>query len=243
MAYRIPRPDASSRGRGRGSGFPPHPQGRRGHALRSAQGIYPICQDDETAVSFMEFIHQHGTSILQATGGPWAPTIYVSLIDSARAHIASTGSAVGVFRTDPQSSQQGTAKHFFPGFSIRFLSEHSFVDSSGGSERMKPRNYQGQFHWHNGQGRLTIDACSAHTSDGSMNPRFSAEFAFHSLPLILTPVINAWNRSRATVTLLPGPPASPSVPKHARARTEYLKIPETPTPPLDPLNQTCSPST
>ena len=101
MAYRIPGSEASSRGRGKGGGFPPH--GRRSPALRSAQGAYPICADDDAAVAFVEFIHNQGSKILHATGGPWAPQLYASLIDSVRDHISSTCTTKGVFRPYGQS--------------------------------------------------------------------------------------------------------------------------------------------
>jgi hypothetical protein len=91
MSYHIPGPEASSRGRGRGRGFPPqHNHGRRALALRSGHGVYPICADDDAAVTFVEFVHNQGSQILQATGGPWAPHLYASLIDSTRDHISST---------------------------------------------------------------------------------------------------------------------------------------------------------
>ena len=142
MSYRIPGPEASSRGRGRSRGFPPQYR-RRPPALRSAQGIYPICADNDAAVSFVEFIHTQGTQTLHAASGPWAPELYASLIGSARDHISSTGSRKGVFRPDSQSNQYSSAKHYFPGFSIRFLSEHSFLDSTGGTQSMPPGDYQG----------------------------------------------------------------------------------------------------
>jgi len=116
---------------------------------------------------------------------------------------------------------------------------------------MPPGDYQGQFHWHNGQWRLTIDACSIHTSDRSFNPRFTADFAFHSLPILPTPVLIAWNPSTSatphvTDTLAP-------LARHAMARPEFFKLPGPLAPPLGsappfphhalrPLSQTEAPS-
>jgi len=105
MAYRIPGPDASSRGSVRGRGFPPHHNhGRRPPALRSAHGVYPIYADEDAAVAFVEFVHNLGSQILHATGDPWAPHLYASLIDSARDYISSSGTTKGVFRPDSQSN-------------------------------------------------------------------------------------------------------------------------------------------
>ena len=60
--------------------------------MKSAQGLYPIIPDNDTAFAFVEFLHYRGTAILQAVGGPRAPLIYVSLLDGAPNHIAKTGS-------------------------------------------------------------------------------------------------------------------------------------------------------
>ncbi len=47
-------------------------------------------------------------------------------------------------------------------------------------ETLTPRDYQGQFHWHDGHGRLTIDASSYPLStDGPRHPHFSADFAYY----------------------------------------------------------------
>jgi hypothetical protein len=92
--------------------------------------------------------------------------------------------------------------HFFPGFTIIFLTKHTFTDSTGSMEVLHAHYYQGQFHLHDGQGRLTIDACSVATSDGSRHPRFSADFAYHSLPIILNPVLHAWNSTHAKTDIL-----------------------------------------
>ena len=58
--------------------------------MKSAQGLYPIISDNDTAFAFVEFLHYMGTAILQAAGGTGAPVIYVSLLEGARSHIAKT---------------------------------------------------------------------------------------------------------------------------------------------------------
>ena len=93
------------------------------------------------------------------------------------------------------------------------------------------QNYQGQFHWHDSQGRLTIDTCSAATSDGSNHHRFSADFAYHSLKVIMAPVLQAWSSPRTKVdTPAIEPPLLPRAPKHALAIPESLAIPSTASP-------------
>jgi len=167
--------------------------------MKSAQNVYPVIPDDDTTYSFVEFIHTRGSDILPATAGPGAPRVYVSLMEGARSHVAKTCSTSGIFRPDALAAKPGKAKHFVPGFTIRFLRDHQFTNSAGIQETFTPGDYQGQFHWNDGHGRLTIDASSFPlTADGSRHPHFSADFAYYSLPLLLTPVIQAWVTARAT---------------------------------------------
>jgi len=37
--------------------------------MKSAQVSYPICTDDETAATFVEFVHLRGTGILPEANG------------------------------------------------------------------------------------------------------------------------------------------------------------------------------
>jgi len=161
--------------------------------MKSAQGVYPIIPDDDTAFAFVEFIHSRGSAILLAKEGPGAPQVYVSLMEGARNHIAKTCSTAGIFRPDALATSSRKAKHFVPRFTIRFLKDHQFFNAAGVVETLTQRDYHGQFHWHDGQGRLTIDASSYSLSaDGSRHPHFSADFAYYSLPTLPTPVIQAW---------------------------------------------------
>jgi hypothetical protein len=68
--------------------------------MGSAQGVYPICADDNTAVAFKDFVHTMGAAIFRAAGGAWVPQVDVSLVEGARSQMAKTVSAVGVFRQD-----------------------------------------------------------------------------------------------------------------------------------------------
>ena len=68
--------------------------------MKSAQGVYPVIPDDDTAFAFVEFIHSRGSAILLAKGGPGAPQVYVSLMDGAMNHIARSGSTPCIFRLD-----------------------------------------------------------------------------------------------------------------------------------------------
>jgi hypothetical protein len=125
------------------------------------------------------------------------------------------------------SQAPGKAKHFFPGFTIRFHQTHQFVTPAGAFESLSHGDYQGQFHWHDGQGMMTIDASSPHlTADGSSHPHFSAEFAYYSLPVILSPVLQDWATSRSTTLSNTTAPSPQQAPRHELASAEFLRIPE-----------------
>jgi len=81
--------EGKGRGRGRGQ-LPISGKYRGGAAMKSAQGVYPVIPDEDTAFAFVDFIHSRGSAILQTKEGPGAPQAYVSLIEGARNHIAKT---------------------------------------------------------------------------------------------------------------------------------------------------------
>jgi len=111
--------------------------------MKSAQGVYPVIADNDTAFAFVEFLHYRGSAILQAACGPRSPMIYASLMEGARSHIASTGITAGIFRPDALAQAPGKAKHFFLGFTIRFHQDHQFITQAGAFETMRPGDYQG----------------------------------------------------------------------------------------------------
>ncbi len=111
--------------------------------MKSAQGVFPIIADNDIAFAFVEFIHSRGSHILLSTLGPGAPLVYASLMDGARSHIAKTGSTTSIFRPDALAAAPGKAKHFFPGFTIRFLRDHQFTNATGVLETLTPGDYQG----------------------------------------------------------------------------------------------------
>jgi len=114
--------------------------------MKSSRSVFPTIPDDGTTFAFVEFIHTRGSAILTAIAGPGAPQVYVSLMEGARSHIARTGSTSGIFRPDALAVAPGRAKHFFPGFTIRFMKDNQFTNSAGVLETLTPGDYQGQFH-------------------------------------------------------------------------------------------------
>jgi len=64
MSFNFSLPAKDGRGRCRDKGQPPRSGKYRGGApLKSAQGVFPIIPDDDTAFAFMEFIHSRGSTI------------------------------------------------------------------------------------------------------------------------------------------------------------------------------------
>jgi len=104
--------------------------------MRLSQVAYPICADDDAVASFLEFIHTRRTAILYTDGRSWAPQIYVFLMDGPRTHMARTSSTAGVFRPDSMAMTPRKTNHFFPVFTILFLTDHSFVNSFGTLETL-----------------------------------------------------------------------------------------------------------
>ena len=91
-----------------------------------------------------------------------------------------------MFLPDNQSNQLPTTKHYLTSFTIKFLREHSFTDSTGGLEALPPQDYLGQCKWHNCHGRITIDACSTLTStyDNHKKIRYNTYTAANVLRLL-----------------------------------------------------------
>jgi len=56
--------------------------------------------------------------------------------------------------------------------------------------------YQAQFHWHDGEGRLTLDPVSRRKADSSARRSVSHPFAYHGMPYLLEPVFRAWQAER-----------------------------------------------
>jgi len=118
--------------------------------MKSAQGVYPIIPDDDTAFTFVEFIHSRGSAILLAKDGPGTPQVYVSLMEVARNHVARTCSTACIFRPDALATVPRKAKHFFHGSTIRLLKDHQISKAAGVVETLTLGDYQGRFHWHDG---------------------------------------------------------------------------------------------
>ena len=73
-------------------------------------------------------------------------------------------------------------------------------------------------------------------------PRFSADFAYHSLPTIMAPILHAWTTPRGQSETLPTLQAPYPAPKHELARQEFLSFPDSPSQSGSYLGETAKPS-
>jgi len=70
---------------------------------------------------------------------------------------------------------------------------------------MQERTSQAQFHWHEGESRLTLNPVSRRNADTSSRRSVSSPFAYHGLPYLLEPVFRAWQSLRPRYA----PPSGP----------------------------------
>jgi hypothetical protein len=72
---------------------------------------------------------------------------------------------------------------------------HSHGDTTSGSGGSVP-GAAPLIHWHEGEGRLTLDPVSKRTTDSSTRRSVSHPFAYHGLQYLLEPVFHAWQAGR-----------------------------------------------
>jgi hypothetical protein len=166
---------------------------RGGRSARSGQTIvYPACATKQEALDLVLFVHDNATRILATGGDAFSPVIHVSCAATLRDIMAGSGATCGIFATDTKAKTLSRAKAFLPGFCITLRRDRSFTTVSGAHQVEQAGAYQAQFHWHEGEGRLTLDPVSKRTADSSSRPSISHPFAYHGLPFLLEPVFRAW---------------------------------------------------
>ena len=203
--------------------------------MKSAQGVIPIIPDDDTAFAFVEFIHSRGSTILQANMGPGAPHVYVSLMEGARSHIANTDSTACTFSSGCISDSSGESQAFFHGLHHQIPQGPSILHRRRSDGDPHAWGLSGPDPLARCQGCLTLDASSYPlTTDGSRHPHFSADFAYYSLPVLLTPLIQACVAARAAGSLYRLAPSPQQRPTHELATAEFLRIPGHDGPTHDP---------
>ncbi len=101
------------------------------------------------------FLHDNASRILTSVTGPLAPAASVSCADTLRDILA--GNGTDVFEPDDKCRHLPNAKAHLHGFCIDLYSKHSSITSSCVLHVEPHGSYQAQFHWHDGEGRLTLD--------------------------------------------------------------------------------------
>jgi hypothetical protein len=124
--------------------------------------------------------------------------------------MAGNGGGRGVFAPDVKAKNVAGAKAYLPGFCITLRKDHHYTIVSGAQHVEPASAYHAQFHWHEGEGRLTLDPVSRWTVDSSSRRSVSNPFAYHGQPYLLEPVFRAWQ------SLRPRRNAPPSGPRQSR---------------------------
>ena len=169
-----------------------HHRGNR--SARSGQTvIYPTCASELDALQCVLFLHDNATRILGAGGNGLAPVVYVSCAATLRDIMAGSGEVRGIFTPDTKAKNAAGAKAFLPGFCIELQQDHYYTTAAGAQQVEPAGAYQAQFHWHEGEGGLTLDPVSKRTADASSRRSISHPFAYHGLPYVLQHVFQAWS--------------------------------------------------
>jgi hypothetical protein len=164
---------------------------------RSGQTVvYPVCATEQEALQCVLFVHDNATRILGGRGDGLSPVIHVSCAATLRDIMAGNGTGRGVFAPDARAKNTSGAKAYLPGFCITLRKDHHFITATGTPQVEAAGAYQAQFHWHEGEGRLTLDPVSKRTADSSTRRSVSHPFAYHGLPYLLEPVFHAWQVGR-----------------------------------------------
>jgi hypothetical protein len=117
------------------------------------------------------------------------PVVSVSCADTLRDILAGNGG--GVFEPDAKCRHLPNAKASLLGFCIDLYVDHHYTTATGILQVEPAGSYQAQFHWHEGEGRLTLDPVAARSTDLYARKSISHPFAYHGLPYLLPPVSSA----------------------------------------------------
>ena len=167
--------------------------------------MYPACATEQEAVQCVLYVHGNATRILAAWGGTLGPVVHVSCAAALRDIMAGNSGGHGVFAPDARAKNVLGAKAYLPGFCIILRRDHRYESVSGAHHVESAGVYQAQFHWHEGEGRLTMYPVSRRTTDSSSRRFVSCPFAYHGLPYLLEPVFRAWQSLRPRYAPHPGP--------------------------------------
>ncbi len=170
---------------------------RGSRPARSGQTIvYPLCATEQEALQCVLFVNDNATRILGGVGGGLSSIVHVSCAATIRDIMAGNGTGRGVFAPDVRAKNASGAKAFLPGFYITMRQDHHYTTAAGAHHMEPTGTYKAQFHWHEGEGRMTLDLVSRRTADSYARRSVSHPFAYHGMPYLLEPVFRAWHAGR-----------------------------------------------
>jgi hypothetical protein len=109
-----------------------------------------------------------------------APVVSISYAETLRDILV--GNGCGVFEPDAKCRHLPNAKAHLPGFCIDLYSDHSYTTATRVMHVEPAGSYQAQFHWHDGEGRLTLDPFVVRSTDMASRKSMSHPFVYNGLP-------------------------------------------------------------
>jgi len=125
-----------------------------------------------------------------------SPVVHVSCGATLRDILAGSGSARDIFAPDGKAKNQAGAKAYLLGFCITLKRDHYYTIVAGVQHMELAGAYQAKFHWHEGEGHLTLDLVSKRNTDASSMRSVSHPFAYHGMTFLMQPVVLAWHAER-----------------------------------------------
>jgi hypothetical protein len=154
--------------------------------------VYPFCSTERHAIQCVLFIHDNASRILASVAGSMAPVVSVSCAYTLR--VILFGSGCGVVEPGTRCRHLPNAKANLLGFCIDLYADHTYTIATGVLHVEPDGSYQAQFHWHDGEGRLTLDPVAARSTDLTEQMSISHPFAYHDLPYMLLLVFTVWKQ-------------------------------------------------
>jgi hypothetical protein len=148
-----------------------------------------MCASEQETLSRVIFLNDNATQILESGGDPLSPLAHVSCATTLRDIM--TGNGRGVFAPDAKSKNLAIAKAYLPSFCITLRREQRYSTSTCFHQTEPAGSSKAQFHWHEGEGQLTLDPVSKWAAESSTRRSVSNTFAYHGLPYLLQPVFQA----------------------------------------------------
>ncbi len=159
-----------------------HDRGAR--TTRSGQTIVsPACATEQEALQCVLYVHDNATRILAAGGDALGLDVHASCATTLRDIMSGNGGGRGVFALDAKAKNAAGAKAYLSGFCITLRRDHHYTAASGARHVEPACAYHAQFHWHEGEGRLTLDPTRRFSdAETRLSSDLSRTLPYHQLP-------------------------------------------------------------